>query len=150
MKKIVLLLLCVVAICFVGCKKQSLCGDSNYDFLWNDYNSVKAVDCYLKDHYREYGGDTILVKGYLDETFEYMEQSYPWLYLADKVWGVGEDYGHINLPIGMMGDTITTDYRNKLLYVKGTICWMYLDEGSSGYSAFLNVWDRDIDTITHK
>ena len=47
MKKIVLLLLCVVAICFVGCKKQSLCGDSDYDFSWNDYNSVKAVECFF-------------------------------------------------------------------------------------------------------
>ena len=145
-----LVVLCTIALC--GCTKQNLCGDSDYDFSWNDYNSVKAVECFFNqnlDSVRMHEKDTILVKGYLNENIARIEESWPpCIYLSDKPVGFLEDTEHKT--IKMVIETfhpITVGYRNKLLYIKGTPFWEAADDG---FFFILMVNKGNIDTIMIK
>ena len=72
MKKTVLLLLCVVAICFVGCKK-TICSDfSDGEISWTEYNSVSQVHAYFtnKDRADSHMFDTVRVAGYVPDYYD--------------------------------------------------------------------------------
>lgn len=134
--------LCVLLFC--GCTKQSACVEDTY-FLWDEYNTVGTVTCYLSKNINNLSKDTIYVKGYLNESFAPIEESLPYIYLSDKPVGFG---GGVEIPrLTIATDApITSEHRNKLLYAKGIPYKVWLD----GYFVELSVLSGDIDSIMLK
>ena len=119
-----LLIVFCMCLIIVGCQKNNGCKDYQ-PISWDTYNSVS----------------TIGAKGYFDETISNIGDNPPWLYLADNIWTMGEDYRHPRISLWYDNDSVTTDYRGKMIYLTGEICYQWTD----GDNFYLNV--ENMDTI---
>lgn len=127
----------------VGCQKNNGCKDYQ-PISWDTYNSVSTIYYYFTcdhDNIKAHRGETIGAKGYFDETISNIGDNPPWLYLADNIWTMGEDYRHPRISLWYDNDSVTTDYRGKMIYLTGEICYQWTD----GDNFYLNV--ENMDTI---
>lgn len=87
----------VIVLCFlcVGCKKDSC--ENCPQLLPTEYNTMTQFFQYFKCHPEDWNDrtwDSLLVTGYIDETFAYLSESYSRIYLSDAYWEPLTNWDH--------------------------------------------------------